>query len=540
MFKTLLFINLKWLLVSMFSGGAKNGKKKSPAKKKITAVLVALLAIYVIAYLMVAVCLLFSSFSSAFGKTELEWFYFALIGLTVFLFTFMGSVFSTQSIIFNAKDNELLLSMPIPTFYILSSRVILLFILDLFYALVLAIPAIGLYFYQYGFSLKMLAVYIICILLTVVFSAAVTSFFGWLLALISSKMRKGTLFQTLFSILFLAAYMLVFANLQNYITLIVSNGTQIADAFRKYLPVFRFFGTAVSGSEILSLAALAVCALIPFALSCLLISKSFIKITTSKKADKKKKYVEKELSVSSAKVALLRKEISRFFSLPMYILNCGTGIIFMLFFSAFILFKGNDMLYAFSYSASMDFESAVPVILCIVFGFCAGMCNSSAVSISLEGSKINVIRSMPIKSDDFFFAKYVSNLIIGSPILMLSVFLSSVGLKIAFADSVSVAVASFAFFALSNFINLFCNTALPRFAWSSEIVVIKQGISVLAAMLTNLATCAILFSPYFIMAERISASIYLWAVSGISLIVCIIFIRYFKTGGKTRFENMNI
>lgn len=541
MFKTLLLINLKGLLISLFNGGnSKNTKKKSPIKKKITAVLIAMLAVYIIATMMLSVGLIFNSLSASFGKTELEWFYFSLVGSTVFLFTFIGSVFTTQSIIFNAKDNELLLSMPIPAFYILASRISILFSIDLVYALLLAIPTIGIYFYQFGFDTKTLILYFICILFTVIFSAAITCFFGWAIALISTKLKKGTLFQTLFSVLFLAAYLFVFTNLQNYINIIISNGEHVAKAFRNYLPIFYFFGTAVSGTNLLSLAALIAISLLLFALACLLISKSFIKITTVKKHSKKKHYVEKELTVSSAKQALLRKELSRFFSLPMYILNCGTGAFMMLVFSAFILIRGKDMLYVFQNQSSTDFEALIPVIICIAFGFCSGTCNSSAASISLEGSRINIIRSMPINASDFFFAKYMSNLIIGSPILLLSLIVSSVGLKITVTDALAVGVASFAFFAVSNFINMFCNTLLPRFIWNSEIIVIKQGMSVLAGMLANLAACAAAFAPYFVLSTQISPSLYLWAVSATAAIVCLLFIRYFKNGGKKRFENMSV
>lgn len=541
MFKSLLLINLKWLLHSMFSGGsAQNVKKKSNAKKKLTGVFIALLAFYVIAVMMFAMCSVFFSFSSAFGCTELEWFYFALVGVMVFLFTFIGSVFSTQNIIFNAKDNELLLSMPVPTFYILASRVTLLFVLDLFYAVLLAIPAVGVYFYQFGFSLKMLIIYVVSVLLIVVFSAAITSFFGWLIAVISSKMKKGTLFQTLLSLLFFAAYMLFFTNLQNYINVLVLNGEQIAEAIRKYLSVFYFFGTAVSHGSLASLTLMAVTAIIPFALACLLISKSFIKITTSKKADKKKKYVEKELTVSSVRTALLRKELTRFFSLPIYILNCGMGSLMSLVLSAFMMFRGSEMLSAFAMLGESGFEGMMPIILCIVFGFCSGMCNSSAASISLEGSRINVLRSMPINSDDFYFAKFTANFIIGLPPLFVSVIMASIGLKLGVADTLTVMLASVAFFALTVFINLLCNTLMPKFAWSSEAIVIKQAVSVIMGMFGIMAACATAFAPYFALAGYLSSASYLLIISAICALLCLIFVRYFKTGGKKRFENMHI
>jgi ABC-2 type transport system permease protein len=60
---------------------------------------------------------LFYSIGKLFGGTELEWFYFALAGIISFALSFVGSVFATQTQIYDARDNELLLSMPVPVKY---------------------------------------------------------------------------------------------------------------------------------------------------------------------------------------------------------------------------------------------------------------------------------------------------------------------------------------------------------------------------------------------------------------------------------------
>ena len=97
------------------------------------------------------------------------------MGLLATVLGIVGSAFMAYSGLYEAKDNELLLSMPVPTSYILASRVASLFVLDLFYAVLIGAPLIGVYFYHHGFSAEILAVYIVCVLLTVVFSAAVTA-----------------------------------------------------------------------------------------------------------------------------------------------------------------------------------------------------------------------------------------------------------------------------------------------------------------------------------------------------------------------------
>lgn len=57
----------------------------------------------------------------------LTWLYFAMAGTMALALSMLGSVFMTQAQLYDAKDNERLLSMPIPPKYILLTRIAMLF-----------------------------------------------------------------------------------------------------------------------------------------------------------------------------------------------------------------------------------------------------------------------------------------------------------------------------------------------------------------------------------------------------------------------------
>lgn len=64
----------------------------------------------------------------------MDWMYFALMGFTsVFLGAF-GSVFNTFSSLYLSKDNDLLLSMPIPVNAIMVSRLLSVYLMGLMYS----------------------------------------------------------------------------------------------------------------------------------------------------------------------------------------------------------------------------------------------------------------------------------------------------------------------------------------------------------------------------------------------------------------------
>ncbi len=538
MFKTLLKINVQSLLLSMFSNGKgkeKKAKKSSPLKT----VLIALLAVYVVACLIGSVAVMFSPLAEVFGTLPgLEWLYFAIAGILIFLVTFIGSVFSTQNLIFKAKDNELLLSMPVPTHYILASRVASLFVIDLIYAAVMAIPMLGVYIYHHGFSLPLTAFYIVGLLLIIVLSAAVTAFFGWAIALIITKFKSTNFIQVVLSVGLLVAYMAFAMNMRKYLEKLLTNGETIAAAIKKAVPPFYWFGKTCTESDLASLALLAVTAIIPFILGCLLISKSFIRIATTKKSANKKKYVAKELSVSSAKAALLRKELVMFISKPMYMLNSATGGLMLIMFACIMLFKGDSLGLDQLLVVAPGMEHLMPLIVAVVLAFCSAMCNPAASAISLEGSRINVMRSMPVSSDDFFFAKYAVNFIVGFVPMTVALIFIAISLKFEALTLIALYVSALCFLALTSFINLTANLLAPKFSWQNEMVVIKQSSAVLIAMLTGMAATATLYAPAYWLTDYIPFEAYLFIQSAVCIAICLGFIKFYKTSGKTRFERM--
>ena len=136
MFRALLrtqFASL-WAALTRSSTGS---KKKSTGR----AVLVAILFIYIIGCFFFMFGGMFYSLAQPLAALGIQWFYFALAGIVAAALCFIGSVFMAQQQLFNAKDNELLPSMPIPPAYILGSRMAALLLVNYAFELVVFIPA---------------------------------------------------------------------------------------------------------------------------------------------------------------------------------------------------------------------------------------------------------------------------------------------------------------------------------------------------------------------------------------------------------------
>ncbi|MDY4964633.1 MAG: hypothetical protein SO088_09445, partial [Ruminococcus callidus] len=77
----------------------------------------------------------------AFVPMGFGWLHFAIMGLLAILLGAFGSVFNTFSSLYLSKDNDLLLSLPIPVRHILLSRLLSVYLMGLLYSAVVSIPA---------------------------------------------------------------------------------------------------------------------------------------------------------------------------------------------------------------------------------------------------------------------------------------------------------------------------------------------------------------------------------------------------------------
>ena len=120
----------------------KKGKSRSKAASIVLIILYALLIVGIIGGM-------FAAFAFAACKPlvsiDAGWLYFAVFGLIAIAMGTFGSVFNTAAALYNARDNDLLLSMPIPVRYIIISRLLGTYLMGLLFSAVVIVPAAVVY-----------------------------------------------------------------------------------------------------------------------------------------------------------------------------------------------------------------------------------------------------------------------------------------------------------------------------------------------------------------------------------------------------------
>ena len=141
---------------------------------------------------------------------------------------------------------------------------------------------------------------------------------------------------------FLAVYFFATSRMNQMLTSLTQNIDKLGDAVRGRLWPLYQLGLAATGKV---LPMLCWCCLV-IALSLLtyaLLSRSFIRIATANRGTKKAVYHAGRSKASTMDAALLRKELRRFLGSPVYLLNCGLGILFILAAGVFLLVKADTV-----------------------------------------------------------------------------------------------------------------------------------------------------------------------------------------------------
>ena len=176
-------------------------RKSKPRSKASTIFLFVMFGVLMIGVLGTMFTLLSVFLCAPLTEAGLAWMYFTVMALLAILLGAFGSVFNTFAGLYLAKDNDLLLSMPIPVRYILTARLLGVYLLGLMYSGVLLLPAVIVYWCMASFSLQSVLGGILLILTVSGIVLFLSCALGWVVAQISRKLRNKSLITVLISLI---------------------------------------------------------------------------------------------------------------------------------------------------------------------------------------------------------------------------------------------------------------------------------------------------------------------------------------------------
>lgn len=469
-------------------------------------------------------------------EAGLGWLYFALMGGIAILLGAFGSVFNTFSSLYLSKDNDLLLSLPIPVRDIIGARLMNVWLMGAMYVAVVILPALVVYWVQAGLTAGRLLCGLLFFAILTAIVLILSTLLGWVVAKISLKLKNKSFVTVLVSLVFIGAYYFFYFKANDMIRDLLQNaavyGAKIKGAaYGVYL--FGRIGEADPGATAL-FAALAIALL---AGVWIVLSRTFLGIATDTGRTERIRYREKAVRPRSPFGALLAKEFSRFGSSANYMLNCGLGTLFLAAFGPLLLIKGREVLEALDqFLAARPGSGAVLVAtaLCMV----AALNDIAAPSVSLEGKSLWIPQSLPVKPRSVLRAKALVQLIVTGIPMLISALCAAFVLRATPAAALTACLVPLLYAVFSALFDTFLGVKLPILNWTSETAPIKQGSAPVIALFGGWAVCVALGGLYMLIGYKLGPALYLALWAALFAAASLLLLRWLDRGGARAFEEL--
>ena len=462
------------------------------------------------------------------------WMYHLIFGGVGLLFGIFGSVFNTYSGLYLAKDNDLLLSMPIPPIKIVTARTFSVFIMSLMYSSMITLPTTVIYFIFVPQTV-MSVIGSIALILTVALLVFVLScLLGWVVAKISVKLKGRGYVIVIISLVVVVLYYVLFFKAADIVQNIIKNAAIYGESIKDNAYPFYLFGSMGEGNA-LATAIFFGAALVLAALSMYVLSRTFIKVATSLKSEPTAYGKSKNIAQKSVFSTLLSKEYTRFKTCSTYMLNCSLGTLLLPALGVFILFK-TDTVKAVISSIFTAFPGAEIAMFCFAICFIAATNAVTVPSVSLEGKSLWMMSSLPIDPKEPLLAKLALHLILTVPSVVICSVCAAIAIKPGALGTVLIIVLPAVFTLMNAALGLIIGILKPNLNWTREIVPIKQSACIIIYLIASFAAVIVPALIYFTALKgAVSATLFLFVVLAVYTAAAVYEIVWLMRRGTQKF-----
>lgn len=533
-----ILILLRIRFLSLFASLARSSKNKKT--KAVGIVAVALLFLFVFLVFGILFFSVFAVMAMAMVDTGADFsFYFALAAVMALLLSLFGSVFATQGELYGAKDNELLLSMPLRPSSVFISRLLLLFLIDLLMGGIVILPAALAYMLFVDLAFLPILAFLLLSLLLSVAALAVSCLLGWLVTLVTARIKHKNILSLVTMVLFFVAYMAVMMTLSESMEHIEENIGAIISSVSPYLTAFSWMGSAIVHGDLLAgLAFCGVCLALILPAAFFLI-RTYPAILTMGRATARYEYRERAVKSTKPLYAIMRNDIRRFLGNATYMMNAGIGLIFYLIVPVLLLSSRGELIPLLEGELGEIFGTVLPASVIMMLLFFSSTVIISAPSVSLEAKTVWLLKSLPLGGGDILCAKAYAHALLVAPFAAVGGLLCAIALECSVPNALALILLPVAANIFCAFLGVVFGLLFPKFDYITEAAAIKSGAAVLFTMLIMMAVSIATGLPLILLALIGLPMFIPAAVFTLLLLLGAFLLRlYLRRGGARRFARL--
>ena len=406
----------------------------------------------------------------------------------------MEGIYKSGDLLFRPRDNDVLLAMPLERSTVVLVRMIKFYIFEVTYCLIFLLPAVIAYVINVEVGASFYLVAITMLILVPVIPIVVSCIVGLITSAISSRFKHKVFWQVILSFAFLIVLAVLVLKMNT--TADFDGQTMVVVGKRMsefYYPAAAFLGLA-RNFDLWQYLLFVVLNLAVVAVAVALISRFYFKIVTRMGVTKLTENDSGEYKFvrHSQTTAMVRKEINRYFSTPVLLVNTAMGLVLFLVAVGALCFMFDDVMNYLTSSGDDfpltvdDAQAYVPSITFILVAFASLMTFITATMISLEGRAFNMLKSMPISGRKVLMTKVLAAMLLIIPVTLIGSIVMFFRFQFGIIELVLILIAVVAMPLVTELIGILINLKYARFDSESDAVVVKQSASVMVATFLGL------------------------------------------------------
>lgn len=420
--------------------------------------------------------------------------FLALMFAITSIYILFYNLFKVKNILFDFKDYDLLMSLPISRNTIIFSKLVSLYLLNLLYTFIIMIPSLVAYNNYVSINFELL--YGILLFIVPIIPLLVSLIIGIFLAYLESFFKNkniGSYIMNL-SLVFLVLFLsLKIGKMET--SEIANSSLNLIERIDNIYPLTSLFTNLLTNFHFFDLFIFIVIPIILMMIFTLIIDKFYITIRTRLlKTDIKSDYQIKEYRSKKGLFSLYHKEIKRFFASPLYVINTIFGLILLsISILSIILFKDDRIANLMKIENLSDF---LRINIFFIISLCCVLSSTTAPSISLEGKSLWIMKMIPQSVDNILLSKILVNLTFLVPAVLIFGTFFGIYLHFTLGEFILCYLMPLAYSIFIAMLGLLFNLMFPRFDYDNEIKVIKQSLATTLTIFAGLFSVLIPFTMF--------------------------------------------
>jgi ABC-2 type transport system permease protein len=480
-----------------------------------------------------------------FSEVHVEWMILTLFVFSTSILSIIQGIYKSGSLLFNCKDDDLLLSLPIKRTTVIFIRIFKFYVYELLYNSLFLVPAIIAYGMRTSFTTTYVVTSIVMTLLLPIIPILLSCLIGAFTSGLSSKSKAKNVIQTLLSFGLVLGMLYLYMNIDKFANYILENATSVQDIIGKiYYPAGVYY-KLLFDFNILDLLLFIVINIVLLIIVIFIINTIYFKINTNLKSvstskHKTGKVVSKKRSVLES---LIIKEYKKFINTPVFIVNAFFGVVLFLILAIALGFKFDaimQMILSMQQESIDKLKNIVPLVMYGFLTFCTFTSSLTGCMISLEGKSFNILKTIPVKTSTIIKSKVYAAISLMIPFIIAGYIFAFIRFKFTILEIVMSLGLAIILPLVSQLFGIIINIYYPKLDSDNDTEIVKQSVSSLISVMIGMLLTVLSVVAIYKLIDLISINlIILLFTLSYSLIALLLYL-YAKNISSKEFDKLVI